>query len=80
MYKLDNDQYPGAEQRANALIVKTSTGVTPSQWRQQGSIEKNDISIDPWVDNYIYVYPGRNHEYEIYSLGQDQEPWGLGYK
>ena len=37
---------------------------------------RNFVPQDPWNNNYNYRYPGRNAEYEIYSLGADGSEGG----
>lgn len=68
LYKLDNFVYPSTDQGLEALINKPS-GETARNWREGGYIKK--LTKDPWGNEYRYVYPGSNGEFDVYSLGAD---------
>lgn len=67
MYKIDTDRYPTTEQTLQALVQEPA-GV--DGWNGP-YLRKKFVPQDPWKKNYNYRYPGRNAEYEIYSLGAD---------
>ncbi|NNC67387.1 MAG: type II secretion system major pseudopilin GspG [Gammaproteobacteria bacterium] len=67
MYKIDTNRYPTTEQTLQALVQQPA-GV--DGWNGP-YLRKNFVPQDPWKKNYNYRYPGRNSEYEIYSLGAD---------
>ncbi|MEM7400719.1 MAG: type II secretion system major pseudopilin GspG [Pseudomonadota bacterium] len=67
MYKIDTNRYPTTEQTLQALVQEPA-GV--NGWNGP-YLRKNLVPKDPWDQNYNYRYPGRNAEYEIYSLGAD---------
>ena len=67
MYKIDTNRYPTTEQTLQALVQQPA-GV--DGWNGP-YLRKNFVPQDPWKNNYNYRYPGRNAEYEIYSLGAD---------
>ncbi len=67
MYKIDTNRYPTTEQTLQALVQQPA-GV--DGWNGP-YLRKNFVPQDPWKANYKYRYPGRNAEYEIYSLGAD---------
>jgi general secretion pathway protein G len=71
LYKLDNGVYPGTEQGLQALVVQPETGTLAKQWRKGGYLEKNRIPKDPWGNDYIYLCPGFNGDYDIISYGAD---------
>ncbi len=74
-YKLDNYKYPSSEQGLEALVEKPSGEPVPKQWQQY--IEK--IPTDPWGNPYVYIVPGENGPYDLYSLGADGSSGGEGY-
>ena len=74
LYRLDNQNYPTAEQGLNALVVKPSTGPTPLNWKLY--IDK--LPNDPWGRPYQYMNPGVKGEVEVLSLGADGQPGGEG--
>lgn len=79
LYKLDNGMYPTTEQGLNALVEKPSGGRQAKNWRSGGYVEKNKISKDPWGNEYVYLSPGMNGDYDIISYGADGEPGGEEY-
>ena len=68
LYKLDNFVYPSGDQGLDALVNRPS-GENARNWRDGGYIKK--LTKDPWGNEYRYVYPGSNGEFDIFSLGAD---------
>src|SRR5262245_58994652 len=76
MYRLDNSKYPTTDQGLPALTTQP-TDPNIRHWRPGGYIKR--ISKDPWGNDYQYVYPGTHGgEYDLYSLGADNQPGGEG--
>ncbi|MCK4619250.1 MAG: type II secretion system major pseudopilin GspG [Desulfobacterales bacterium] len=71
LYKLDNGVYPGTEQGLQALVVQPETGTLAKKWRKGGYLEKNRVPKDPWGNEYIYLCPGVNGDFDIISYGAD---------
>lgn len=67
IYKIDTDAYPTSEQTLQALVQEPA-GVIG--WNGP-YLRKNFVPKDPWKKDFFYRYPGRNAEFEIYSLGAD---------
>jgi general secretion pathway protein G len=78
LYKLDNGSYPTTEQGLQALIERPDTGNIPKKWRDGGYLEKRKVPKDPWDNEYVYLSPGVNGEYDIVSYGSDGVPGGEG--
>lgn len=78
-FKMDNGFYPSTEQGLDALIAEPVTGQIPEHFRPDGYLEKKSISRDPWGNEYLYLSPGTDREYEIISYGADGKPGGEGY-
>jgi general secretion pathway protein G len=79
-YKLDNGIYPSTEQGLDSLVRKPSTGVLPRNWPEGGYLDKTEIPIDPWGNQYIYISPGlHSPDYDIKSFGADGIEGGEGY-
>lgn len=74
LYRLDNQNYPTAEQGLNALVVKPTAGPTPLNWKPY--IDK--LPNDPWGRPYQYMNPGVKGEVDVLSLGADGQPGGEG--
>lgn len=76
MFKLDNSKYPSTEQGLVAL-VQQPTDPSIRNWRQGGYLDH--VSKDPWGWEYHYERPGTHgKEYDLYTLGADNEPGGEG--
>lgn len=76
LYKLDNRVYPTDEQGLQALVARPATGPAPAAWKPGGYVDR--LPKDPWGRDYVYLNPGRNGEFDVYSLGADGEPGGEG--
>ena len=76
MFKLDNSKYPSTEQGLAAL-VQPPTDPSIRHWRPGGYLEY--VSKDPWGGDYHYENPGTHgKEYDLYTLGADDQPGGEG--
>jgi general secretion pathway protein G len=75
-YKLDNGSYPGTEQGLLALVESPETGTGPKNWRKGGYLEKGKVPKDPWGNEFIYLSPGVNGEFDLISYGADGVPGG----
>ena len=77
IFRLDNSKYPTTEQ---GLLSLTTQPTDPSirNWRPGGYLTKK-VGKDPWGNEYQYVYPGTHgSEYDLFSLGADNQPGGEG--
>lgn len=78
LYKLDNGSYPATEQGLQALVEAPPSGDLARAWREGGYLEKGRVPLDPWNNEYVYLSPGTNGEYDIISYGADGTPGGEG--
>ena len=78
LYKLDSGCYPSTEQGLEALVEAPQVGNLPGKWREGGYLEKRKVPKDPWGNDYIYLCPGTNGEYDIISYAADGEQGGEG--
>lgn len=78
LYKLDNGMYPSTEQGLEALVIAPETGKLPAKWREGGYLEKTRVPKDPWGNDFVYMMPGVNGDYDLSSYGQDGEAGGEG--
>lgn len=76
MYKLDNYIYPSTEQGIQALITATDISPQPKNFRQGGYMDK--LPKDPWGNEYLYLSPGENGDFDIYTYGADGISGGEG--
>lgn len=78
MYKLDNGKYPTTDQGLQALIEPPSTGKLAAKWRTGGYLEKGKVPNDPWDNEFVYLSPGLNADFDLSSYGGDNEAGGEG--
>jgi general secretion pathway protein G len=67
LYRLDNAQYPSAEQGLAALVEKPALPPEPKNWKPGGYLER--LPQDPWGNPYHYANPGTHGEIDVWSLG-----------
>ncbi|MEW6601423.1 MAG: type II secretion system major pseudopilin GspG [Nitrospirota bacterium] len=73
-FRLDVGRYPTTAEGLTALITQVS-GV--DNWNGP-YLKKTEIPRDPWGNPYLYESPGKNGDYDIYSLGADKSEGGEG--
>jgi general secretion pathway protein G len=72
-YRLDTGFYPTTEQGLEALVSRPS-----NQPLWNGPYLAKKLPLDPWGKPYFYLYPGERGEFDLYSLGKDGAPGGVG--
>lgn len=78
MYKLDNGMYPSTEQGLQALVEPPATGKLPAKWRDGGYLEKGKVPKDPWGEDFVYLSPGLQGDFDLSSYANDGEAGGEG--
>lgn len=78
LYKLDNSVFPTTDQGISALVTKPATGVIPKNYKAEGYLESKKLPKDPWSNDYIYLSPSENGDYELCSWGADGVRGGEG--
>lgn len=79
LFKMDNGFYPSTEQGLTALISPPEIGQIPDNFKPGGYLDKKSLSSDPWGNEFIYISPGMQGDYDIISYGADGEPGGEKY-
>lgn len=74
LYKLDNNQYPTTEEGLEALVNKPESA---KNWNPGGYLKS--MPTDPWGNEYVYISPGVDGPYDLYSLGADGAEGGEGF-
>jgi len=69
MYKLDNFAYPSTQQGLDALVKKPSGNPQPKNWNRDGYLKR--LPKDPWGNDYQYLSPGTQGQFDLYSFGAD---------
>ena len=77
-YKLDNGIYPTTEQGLGALTAKPTVGVIPKSYKDGGYLEKKQVPKDGWGNDYVYVSPGEQGDYDLCSYAADGAKGGEG--
>jgi general secretion pathway protein G len=78
LYRLDNGFYPTTEQGLRALVEAPGIPPVPRNWREGGYLEKGKLIKDPWGNDFVYLCPGANGEFDLMSYGADGQPGGDG--
>jgi len=74
LYHLEVGRYPTSDEGLAALSMQP-TGV--NNWNGP-YLKKKEVPVDPWSNAYHYRSPGENGDYDLYSLGRDNENDGEG--
>ena len=74
MYKLDNYSYPSTQQGLDALVEKPGGNPQPKNWNRDGYLKR--VPKDPWGNEYQYLSPGTQGQYDLYSYGADGKQGG----
>jgi general secretion pathway protein G len=69
MYRLDNFSYPSSEQGLEALVSKPTIEPIPRKYKSSAYLDS--LPMDPWNRPYLYLSPGEEKEFDIYTLGAD---------
>ncbi|HUP92058.1 MAG TPA: type II secretion system major pseudopilin GspG [Solimonas sp.] len=75
MYRLDNFYYPTTQQGLEALVTQPSGDPPAKNWK--GYVDARALK-DPWGNPYSYLQPGTHGEFDVFSLGADNQPGGEG--
>lgn len=78
LYRLDNGSYPTTEQGIQSLVEMPDIEPVPRKWREGGYLEKGKIPKDPWGNEFVYLCPGLQGDYDLISYGADGVPGGEG--
>ena len=76
LYRLDNFVYPTSDQGLEGLVTPSSLEPEPRNFKDGGYLES--LPVDPWGRIYLYLSPGENGEFDLYSLGADGLTGGEG--
>ncbi len=79
LFNKDNGFYPSTEQGLTALISPPEVGQIPDNFKPGGYLDKKSLSPDPWGNEFVYISPGMQGDYDIISYGADGEPGGEKY-
>jgi general secretion pathway protein G len=69
LYRLDNFVYPSSEQGLEGLVSASTLDPEPRNFKRGGYLDR--LPVDPWGRPYLYLSPGENGEFDLYSMGAD---------
>jgi general secretion pathway protein G len=74
LFKLDSGRYPTEHEGLQALVAR------PADVRNWNGpyLKKDAVPKDPWGNAFRYRYPGEFLEFDIFSLGADDQEGGEG--
>src|SRR5262245_14707254 len=76
LYRMDNFRYPTTEQGLQALVTRPND---PNVRVYPDGGYVRSLQKDPWGNDYAYIAPGtRGGDYDLYTLGADNQPGGEG--
>jgi general secretion pathway protein G len=76
LYRMDNFRYPTTEQGLRALVTRPNDP-NVRVYPEGGYVRS--LQKDPWGNDYAYIAPGtRGGDYDLYTLGADNQPGGEG--
>ena len=75
-YRFQHYSYPTTDQGIDALIEAPEGIKNKNLYPRDGYI--SSIPIDPWGNDYLYLFPGQFSKFDVYSLGADGRPGGDG--
>lgn len=73
MFKFNDGRYPTTEEGVKALVERPAN---VKKWPEGGYLPS--IPEDPWGNKYVYISPGVNGPFDLYSLGADGAEGGTG--
>ncbi|HHQ15041.1 MAG TPA: type II secretion system protein GspG, partial [Chromatiales bacterium] len=76
LYRLDNFRYPTTEEGLEALVNPPDDPEARARWPAGGYLDR--LPVDPWGRPYLYLSPGNQGEYDVYTLGRDGQEGGEG--
>ncbi len=74
LYRMDNFRYPSTEEGVEALVTKPDD--PDIKWPEGGYLQR--LPKDPWDRPYLYLQPGNNGIYDLYTFGRDGQQDGEG--
>ena len=74
LYRLQVGRYPSDDEGLDALMDAPADA---SNW-DGPYLKKADSLIDPWGRPYLYRFPGEHGDFDLYTLGADDQEGGEG--
>ena len=76
LFHLNNGFFPTTDQGLMALIEKPTMQPEPKNYQKGGYLNAKALPKDPWGNEYVYLCPGQQGDYDIISYGADGREGG----
>ena len=76
LFHLHNGFFPTTDQGLMALIEKPTMSPEPKNYQKGGYLNAKTLPKDPWGNDYVYLSPGTEGDYDIISFGPDGREGG----
>ncbi len=74
LYRIDMGRYPTTSEGLRSLVQPSGSAAS---WNGPYLVNR-ELPRDPWGREYQYRSPGQNGDFDIFSLGADNQPGGTG--
>ncbi|MDL2263623.1 type II secretion system major pseudopilin GspG [Synergistaceae bacterium OttesenSCG-928-I11] len=78
LFHLNNGFFPTTDQGLIALIEKPTMPPEPRNYPSGGYLNSKSVPKDAWGNDFIYLCPGDQGDYDIISYGRDGREGGEG--
>lgn len=76
LFHLNNGFFPTTDQGLQALITKPTIPPEPKNYQKGGYLNAKSLPKDAWGNDFIYMCPGEQGDYDILSFGADGREGG----
>ena len=75
-YRLRMGRYPSTDEGLEALVTPPADARLATRFPEGGFI--NNLPTDPWGNEFLYLYPGEQGRFDVWTLGADGREGGEG--
>ena len=75
-YRLRMGRYPSTDEGLEALVTPPADARLAARFPEGGFI--NNLPTDPWGNEFLYLYPGEQGRFDVWTLGADGREGGEG--
>lgn len=74
----DTKRYPTTSEGLRALTNDPGVSGWQGPYINHKKFKEEKTLTDPWGRAFVYEYPGKHGDYDLYSYGKDGNPGGTG--
>lgn len=75
-YRLRMGRYPSTDEGLEALVTPPADARLAARFPEGGFI--NNLPTDPWGNDFLYLYPGEQGRFDVWTFGADGREGGEG--